>query len=69
MAETSSRQTRFVRGAALLAVAVVVVVVAAYLTWPGGASPRRTGRASLPTCDYASADWMQQPGCERPPTR
>ncbi len=67
--DRSSRQRRLIRWAAVITLALVVVAVAAYATWPGNASPRRTDRTSFPTCDYASGDWMQQPGCERPPSR
>lgn len=53
----------------VLALALVLVAIAAYATWPGDASPRRPDRTPVPACDYASSDWMQQPGCEHPPTR
>ncbi|HET7743888.1 MAG TPA: hypothetical protein VFK76_04035 [Gaiellaceae bacterium] len=57
------------RSVVVIVLALAIVAVAAYATWPGRASPGHTDRSSVSTCDYASGDWMQQPGCERPPPR
>jgi len=65
---TSSRR-KWLMGAAAVLLALVAVAVAAYATWPGAAAPRQTNRNTVATCDYASGDWMQQPGCDRPPAR
>lgn len=69
MAAISSTRKRLVRAGAVIVLALVVAAVAAFATWPGNASPRHADRTSVSTCDYASSDWMQQPGCERPPSR